>query len=151
MNFNFYFFEVPSAFGHPTRVRRGISAADGPEGRYNTYFHALAMEIDKENISSALAAVNSIIKGECKEYSLGGGAWVIHIRPTVVEFESSNCDELNTGENNILPVKEFKWVLAAWSEFLDIPDQAGGTQYEFTLPVSGMLDVESVAGLLKPA
>ncbi|WP_139794310.1 hypothetical protein [Chromobacterium violaceum] len=149
MVFNFYFFEVPSAFGHATRIKRGIGASDGPNGRYNVYFHSLAMEFSQDSMDVAMEAVDAIAKGECRECELGSGAWLIHVKPTVVEFESADFDELNDGERNVFPFSEFKWALAAWREFLKIPDQSGGVRYEFFLPNDDALDIKSVSSLLK--
>lgn len=149
MIFYFHFYELRSAFGHPPRIGRGISASDNPDGRYNTYFHALATEITQYSINNATSAIEALISGESDECELGGDAWVMSINSTSVEFLNENFDEMNNGVDNVFPFSEFKWVFAAWREFLFMPDQAGGTQYEFSLPSTELIDLKDVPKLLK--
>lgn len=148
VTFNFYFYDLPNAFGHPTRIRRGLGASDGPGGRYAMYFHALAMSIAKDNIEEIVAAILKVERGQLLMYEFGAGGWIIHVTQQGVSFENEDYDDLNNKELGDFLFAEFKWVLMAWWEFLLLPELPSGTQYTFALPVDIPCLLEKPDGLL---
>lgn len=148
--FNFYFYELPSSFGHAARIRRGLGASDGPDGRYATYFHALVMSIDKENAEETVAAILEVERGQLSIYEFGDCGWVVRVTQYAVFMENDDYKGLNGQSLGSFPFAEFKWVLMAWWEFLSIPDLPGGRQYTFTLPVDTPCLLDVPDGLLNP-
>ena len=135
VTFNFYFYDLPSSFGHPTRIRRGLGASDGPGGRYATYFHALAMSIAKDNAEETVAMIQGVERGQLPMYEFGDCGWSIRVTRQKVTFENEDYDHLDNEELGTFAFAEFKWVVMAWWEFLLLPDLPGGSQYMFTLPI----------------
>lgn len=150
ISFNFYFYDLPSSFGHPTRIRKGLSASDGPNGRYAMYFHALAMSVDEDNVSETVAAILDVERGTLPMYELGSCGWTIHVTQQKVHIENEDYDELSNEGLGTFPFAEFKWVLMAWWEFLLLPDLAGGTRFTFALPLDSQCRLEKPDGLLSP-
>jgi hypothetical protein len=135
MKFTFYFYELPSAFGHPARIEAEIKADDGPNGRYDTFFHALATEVHRENIDAIVSGTKAVLLERSGEYWFGGGAWTCHVCNESIAFESEFDETLNGDANNVFALSEFFWVLLAWREFLNLEARNVKIEYEFKLPV----------------
>jgi hypothetical protein len=148
--FNFYFYDLPSSFGHPTRIRRGLGASDGPSGRYATYFHALAMSITKDNAEETVAAILEVERGQLPLHEFGADGWIIHVTQRGVVFENEDYEDINNEELGAFTFAELKWVLMAWWEFLLLPDLSGGSQYTFTLPIDTPCLLDKPDSLLNP-
>jgi hypothetical protein len=150
ISFTFYFYDLPSHFGHPLRIRKGISASDGPNGRYSNYFHSLATILTNDNIAKEAEAILNIERGAMFAHEIADCGWVITVNSREVEFQSDDYEYLNNGDSNIFTFTEFKWIFMAWWEFLLMPDQAGGVKYKFTLPIGSSCSLERPDKLLIP-
>jgi hypothetical protein len=133
--FIFYFYDLTSAFGHPTVVRRGLTAWDAPDGRYNRYFRSVSLVIDEKSYADVFAAIEQIENGLLEKYEFGdGGAWSICLNKTSAIIESDLYEEFNDPSRNTFSLAEFKWVAYGWREFLYIPEILGGAKFSYTLP-----------------
>lgn len=148
--FNFYFYDLPSAFGHPTRIVRDLGASDGPSGRYAMYFHALAMSVVKDNVEEIVTAILKVERGQLPMHEFGDVGWVIRVTQQEVSFEHEVYDDLGNETHGAFTFAEFKWVLMAWWEFLLLPDLPGGARYTFTLPADTPCLLEKPDSLLSP-
>jgi hypothetical protein len=146
--FNFYFYDLPSAFGHPTQIRRGLSASDAPSGRYATFFHALAMTVTKDNVEETVTAILKVERDKLPMHEFGAGGWAIRVTQREVSFENEDYEDLSNETLCAFTFAEFKWVLMAWWEFLLLPNLPGGTRYTFTLPVNTPCLLEKPDSLL---
>lgn len=149
--FNFYYYELPSAFGHSNKIRRGIGASDGPDGAYAFYFHSLAMSITKENVEEVANAIFAVECGRILDYNFGDGGWFINVIKDKVVIDNENYENSPNGGKGVFSFDEFKWVFMAWWEFILLPDLPAGNRYNFALPKNLPCTLGRPSNLLLPS